>query len=84
MLDAGCGTGEIARRMAPRVAHVDAVDFSPAMIANGKRLAGREASALHWIEGEVETVALTPPYGLITEASSLHWMDWSVVLPRFA
>ena len=84
VLDVGCGTGEIARPMASRVEHVDAVDFSLAMIAKGKRLAGRDASALHWIEGEVETVALTPPYGLITAASSLHWMDWSGVLPRFA
>jgi SAM-dependent methyltransferase len=84
VLDVGCGTGEIARRMAPRVEHVDAVDFSPAMIAKGKRLAGGNASALHWIEGEAETVTLTPPYGLITAASSLHWMDWPVVLTRFA
>src|SRR5262245_11507173 len=31
VLDAGCGTGDIARRLAPLVARVDAVDFSPAM-----------------------------------------------------
>lgn len=83
VLDVGCGTGEIARRIAPRVEHVDAVDLSPAMIAKGKSYAGSDAHNLNWIEGEVETVALTPPYGLITAAASLHWMDWSVALPRF-
>ena len=55
------------------------------MIAKGRRgCDGGDASNLNWIEGEVETVALIPPYGLITAAASLHWMDWSVVLPRFA
>ena len=84
VLDVGCGTGEIARRIAPYVEHVDAVDLSPAMIAKGNSRAGGDAPNLNWIEGEVETVSLTPPYGLITAAASLHWMDWSVVLPRFA
>lgn len=84
VLDVGCGTGEIARRIAPRVGHVDAVDLSAPMLAKGKGLPGAEAPHLHWIQGEIETVSLTPPYGLITAASSLHWMEWSVVLPRFA
>src|SRR4051794_30245195 len=38
VLDVGCGTGEIARRMAPQVEHVDAVDLSSPMIAKGQRL----------------------------------------------
>jgi SAM-dependent methyltransferase len=84
VLDVGCGTGEIARRIAPLVEHVDAVDLSPAMLARGRCRLGGDAPNLRWIEGEVETVALAPPYGLITAAASLHWMDWSVVLPRFA
>jgi SAM-dependent methyltransferase len=84
VLDVGCGTGEIARRIAPYVEQVDAVDLSAAMIARGKRRTGGDAHNLNWIEGEVESVALSPPYGLITAAASLHWMDWSIVLPRFA
>ena len=84
VLDVGCGTGEIARRIAPYVEYVDAVDLSPAMIAKGKSRAGGEVPNLNWIVGEVETAPLTPPYSLITAAASLHWMDWSVVLPRFA
>ena len=35
VLDLGCGTGEIARRIAPRVERVDAVDPSAGMIAKG-------------------------------------------------
>ena len=84
VLDIGCGTGEIARRIASYVETVDAVDLSPAMLAKGRGLPEGDAPNLRWIAGEAETVALTPPYGLITAAASLHWMDWSVVLPRLA
>jgi len=38
VLDIGCGTGFIARELADRVTHVDALDISPAMIEQGKRL----------------------------------------------
>ena len=84
VLDVGCGTGEIARRLAPRVDRVDAVDLSYAMLAKGKDSPGGDAANLAWIHGEAESAEVTPPYGLITAASSLHWMDWAVVLPRFA
>lgn len=84
VLDIGCGTGEVARRFAPKVERVDAVDISPAMLAKGKRLPGGAVSSLRWIEGPMENVPLDPPYGLVTAASSLHWMEWSLVLPRLA
>ena len=35
VLDLGCGTGDVARPLAPLVARVDAVDISPPMIAKG-------------------------------------------------
>jgi len=84
VLDVGCGTGEIARRLAPRVDHVDALDLSPAMLAKGKDSPGGDAPNLRWIHGEAESAAVDPPYGLVTAASSLHWMVWAIVLPRFA
>ena len=83
-LDVGCGTGDIARRLAPLVGRVDAVDASAAMIAQGRRQPGDDASNLRWIEGRVEEVPLAPPYGLITAGESLHWLDWETVFPRFA
>ena len=83
VLDAGTGTGEIARSLAPRVDRVDAVDPSPEMIAKGRALPGGGAPNLRWLQGMAETVDLFPPYALIVAAASLHWMDWEVVLPRF-
>lgn len=96
VLDVGCGTGFIARRLAERagevagIAHIgaidaiDAIDISPAMIEQGKRLPGGDSPTLSWIVGAVEETPLTPPYSLITAGDSLHWMEWGVALPRFA
>ncbi len=36
VLDAGTGTGELARPLAPRVERVDAVDWSALMLSKGK------------------------------------------------
>ena len=84
VLDAGCGTGFIARKLAPLVDRLDAVDFSPAAIATGKQLAGGDHPHLRWLAGPMESVPIDPPYCLITAGASLHWMDWRVVMPRFA
>ena len=83
-LDAGCGTGFIARRLAQHIDRVDAVDISEAMIAVGKTLLGGSDPRLRWICGPIESIVVKPPYGLIVAAASLHWMEWEVVLPRFA
>ncbi len=82
VLDVGCGTGDIARRLAPFVERVDAVDVSAPMIEKGKQLPGGDDPRLRWIVGRVEKVALRPPYALVTAGESLHWMDWQVALPR--
>jgi SAM-dependent methyltransferase len=81
-LDLGCGTGDLARRLAPLVERVDAVDLSEGMIALGKTLAGGDAPNLRWIVGGAEDAPLSPPYGLVVAGESLHWMAWDVVLPR--
>ncbi len=83
VLDIGCGTGDLARKLANRVEHVDAVDFSRAMLARGRTLPGGDHPHLHWIEGRIEEVTLQPPYALITAGESLHWMEWEIVLPLF-
>lgn len=83
VLDVGCGTGELARRLAPLVDRVDAVDVSPPMIEVGRRSPGGERPNLVWILAAAEEAALRPPYALITAGASLHWMEWDVVLPRF-
>jgi trans-aconitate methyltransferase len=83
VLDVGTGTGDIARGLVRRVERVDAVDFSPAMIAKGKTLLDGDHRCLCWIYGAIETVALDPPYALVTAGESMHWMNWEVVFPRF-
>jgi SAM-dependent methyltransferase len=83
VLDVGTGTGEIARRLAPLVERVDAVDLSPAMIERARRMPGGDSDRIAWTTGPAETAPLRPPYGLVTAAASLHWMEWKIVLPRF-
>jgi SAM-dependent methyltransferase len=84
VLDVGCGTGELARGVAPQVGRIDAVDFSEAMLRLAGRLDGGDASNITWILGAVEEVAFSGPYALISAGESLHWMDWDTVMPRFA
>jgi SAM-dependent methyltransferase len=84
VLDVGCGTGDVARRLAPLVDRVDAVDFSAGMLEKGRGLPGGDHPHLRWVQAAVEEAPLDPPYGLITAGESLHWMTWEVVLPRFA
>jgi len=82
LLDFGCGTGELARRVVGFAGRVDAVDASAAMIEAGKRLPNGDHPRLVWVHARVEEAPLRPPYALVTAGRSLHWMDWDVVLPR--
>src|SRR5690242_19367942 len=84
VLDAGCGTGFVARPLARYVDRVDAADISAAMIAAGRSLPGGDDPRLRWFCGAIESVAVEPPYALIVAAASLHWMEWEIALPRFA
>ncbi len=83
VLDVGCGTGEIARGLASRVASVDALDPSAGMLYKGQASPGGRAANLVWRHGFAEDAPLNPPYALIVAGASLHWMAWDVVLPRF-
>jgi SAM-dependent methyltransferase len=83
VLDAGAGTGEIARALARRGVRVDALDPSAAMLERGRQQPGGDHPLLTWILGRAEDEPLAPPYGLVTTAASLHWMAWEIVLPRF-
>ena len=46
VLDVGCGPGDLARRLAPLVERVDAVDIAAGMLELGQRLPGGGASNL--------------------------------------
>jgi SAM-dependent methyltransferase len=83
VLDAGSGTGALARYLTTFAARIDAVDTSAAMVEEAQRLPGGLDPRIRWIVGSAETAPLDPPYGLITTGQSLHWMDHDVVMPRF-
>lgn len=82
VLDLGCGPGTLARRLAPAVERVDAVDASAEMIALGRTLPGGGHPAIRWIVGPAETAPLEGPYRLAVAGTSLHWMRREVLLPR--
>jgi SAM-dependent methyltransferase len=84
VLDAGCGTGDLARRLVSGVERIDAVDASAAMLAKGKTLPGGDHPRLRWMHSRIEDAALDPPYALIMAGESAHWMDWTVIFSHFA
>jgi len=84
VLDVGCGTGNLARRLAPLVDRVDAVDVSREMIAAAHELPDGDRPNIHWQVARAEQAVLDPPYGLVVGGESLHWIDPEVALRRFA
>ncbi|MGI9155345.1 MAG: class I SAM-dependent methyltransferase [Marmoricola sp.] len=84
VLDIGAGEGALARRLAARVDHLDAIDVSAAMVEAGRRRPGGRRSNLRWIIGAVESEGLGGPYALVSAGASLHWMAWEQVMPRLA
>ena len=81
VVDLGCGTGELARRLAS-TARVDAVDVSAPMVERGRLLPGGESASLRWHIGRVEDVELDGPYALAVAGDSMHWFDWGTLFPR--
>ncbi|HEX4789339.1 MAG TPA: class I SAM-dependent methyltransferase [Actinospica sp.] len=84
VLDLGAGEGALARPLIARgrVAGVDAVDASAAMIAAGRERPGGGHPGLRWLLGGVDEVALAGPYGLATAGASVHWMPWEQTMAR--
>jgi len=82
VLDLGCGTGGLSRYLVDIADHVDAVDFSAAMMEEGKHLPNGDSPKLTWKLGRAEEVTSDTPYALITTGDSLHWMEWEILLPH--
>ncbi|MFD6398992.1 class I SAM-dependent methyltransferase [Nocardia sp. NPDC060249] len=81
VLDLGCGTGQIAIPLAPRVAHVHAVDPDPDMLVEGATRAAGIAN-ISWRDGDstrVHDLGL-PLLDVVTMGSSFHWTDREALL----
>ena len=86
VLDIGAGEGALARPLIARgrVARLDAVDSSAAMVDAGRGRPGGGHPGLRWIVGAVDHVELAAPYCLVTAGASLHWMPWKRTMTRLA
>ncbi|TCC37797.1 class I SAM-dependent methyltransferase [Kribbella speibonae] len=82
VLDIGAGEGALARPLAPRVEHVDAIDFSEPMVAAGKQRPGGDHPNLSWQVNPIEAADLDGPYALVTAGASIHWMPWEETFAR--
>ena len=84
LLDLGCGTGEITLHMRGRVAEIDAIDPSAAMLAVARGRPGNDDPRIRWVRSTAAEALLRPPYGLVVASESFHWMDWTRVPARLA
>ncbi|MET0390468.1 MAG: class I SAM-dependent methyltransferase [Polyangiales bacterium] len=84
VLELGAGTGDLTLGLAQHVAHVDAVEPSPAMLDAARRVQLPPSASVRWIASTAEELAIQETYALAVAAESLHWMDWGLVLPKLA
>ena len=82
VLDVGCGAGTLARRLAARTGHVDALDRSPAMLAAAADAAPANLT-LHL--ADLRTADLPDGhYDVVLSSAVLHHLPLAEALPRMA
>lgn len=76
VLEVGCGTGLLTRRLLKRFpnAHIDAVDVAERMIARAKN-ACAQSDRVAWFVSDTLHFQPMHRYPLIVSNSSLHWLD---------
>jgi SAM-dependent methyltransferase len=78
LLDAGCGPGVLAVRLAHLFDEVVGLDPDADMLAEGRRAAEEIAvTSIRWVQGLAEDLpAIAPgPYRLVTFGQSFYWTD---------
>lgn len=81
-LDVGCGAGTFAAELAKRAAHVDAIDRSPAMIDEAKRVAPTNVTCV--LADVLRDPLPDGRYDAIASITALHHTPLDEVLPRLA
>ena len=83
LLDLGCGTGKIARRLAAHFQSVTAIDPSSAMLRIAATQEPSSVRNITWVRGLAEDVPFDGgPFDLVVAAASIHWMNHAVVFPK--
>jgi SAM-dependent methyltransferase len=83
LLDLGCGTGKISRRLSGHFRSVTAIDASMEMLRIAFAQEAAKPDRITWIHGLAEETQLDgAPFDLVVAAASIHWMDHAVVFPR--
>lgn len=73
ILDAGCGTGEIAISMATHATHVNACDVSQPSLARARENARRvSVNNIHFFHADMMQLPAQPKYDLVTSFGVLH------------
>ena len=77
LLDAGCGPGTVALRLAHLFEAVVGLDADPEMLAEAGRLSvGRGISKARWVHARAEEMpGDLGTFRVVTFAQSFHWMD---------
>ncbi len=82
VLDVGCGAGGFAVELAKRSEHVDALDRSPAMIEEARRVAPPNVRCI--LADVLQEPLPEARYDAIVSISALHHAPLDEVLPRLA
>ena len=80
VLDVGCGAGALAVALASRASHVDALDRSPAMLDEARRVAPANVTCV--LADVLRDPLPEERYDAIVSMSALHHMQLEHVLPR--
>ena len=67
VLDAGCGTGRVARELAHRGVDVVGIDLDPDMLATARR----RSPELRWVEGDLAAVDLRRTFDVAVAAGNV-------------
>lgn len=76
-LDVGCGDGLLARRLAPRAAHVTGLDRSPEMVAKARRLSEGIGNVGFVEAGLLEHDLPEDHYDFVCSVAAIHHMDFT-------